>query len=33
MSNERQKNFEVKIENFAEIKANAMYFWLMIKKI
>ncbi len=33
MSNGRQKNFEDETENFAEIRANTTYFWLIIKGI
>ena len=33
MSNERQKNFGDKTENSAEIKANTMHFWLIMKGI
>ena len=33
MNNGRQKNFEYKTENSAEIKANTIYFWLIIKEI
>lgn len=33
MSNEKQKNFGDKIKNFEEIKANTIFFWLIIKVI
>ena len=33
MSNGRQKNFEDKTENSAEIKANTTLFWPIIKGI
>ena len=33
INNKRQKNFENKIENSTEIKANIMHFWLIIKRI
>lgn len=33
MSNGSQKNFGDKTENFAEIKVNITYFWLIIKEI
>lgn len=33
MSNERQKNFGDKTENFVEIKANTTHFWLIMKEI
>ena len=33
MSNGRQKNFKDKTDNSAEIKANTMQFWLIMKEI